>query len=62
MRELLASDPAFSSLSHRFEELFDPTRYIGRAPDQVLEFVEAEVDPALERHRGLGVVEADVRV
>ena len=38
------------------------TRYVGRAPEQVLEFLAAEVDPVLERHHDLVGAEGEVRV
>jgi adenylosuccinate lyase len=50
LRERLAADPAFAAVAGKLEELLDPARYVGRAPEQVLEFVEAEVDPVLARH------------
>jgi len=53
LRERLARDPAFAAVAGRLDALLDPVRYVGRAPEQVLEFVSEEVDPLLERHRGL---------
>jgi adenylosuccinate lyase len=53
LRERLAADPAFASVAGRLEHLLDPARYVGRAPEQVVEYVKAEVDPLLERHRDL---------
>ncbi|OUQ59373.1 adenylosuccinate lyase [Flavonifractor sp. An112] len=49
--DLIAADPAFSMLSR--EELtahLEPSRYIGRCPEQVEEFLKEEVEPALERY------------
>lgn len=34
-----------------FESVTDPSLYIGRAPEQVEEFITAEVDPILEREK-----------
>ena len=62
LRERLQADPAFAAVAGRLEELLDPARYVGRAPRQVLEFVQAEVDPLLERHRDLIGADAEVRV
>ena len=42
--------------------VLDPARYVGRAPEQVLEFIESEIDPLLERHRSLVGQVGDVRV
>ena len=49
--ELIAADPAFSMLSR--EELtahLEPSRYIGRCPEQVDEFLNNCVRPVLETH------------
>jgi len=47
MRELVAADPTFAQVADRLDQLLDPTRFVGRAPEQVLEFIEGELDPAL---------------
>jgi len=62
MRDLIRAHPAFRTVAGRLEELLEPARFVGRAPEQVLEFVRAEVDPLLERHAGLAAAEASVRV
>lgn len=53
LRERLARDPAFARVAGKLDALLEPARYVGRASEQVLEFVEAEVDPALARHAAL---------
>ncbi len=59
----LAEDPAFASVKPRLRELCDPRAFVGRAPQQVDEFLAAEVDPLLARHQGLlAGVTSDVRV
>ena len=58
----LARQPAFAALAGRLDELLEPERYVGRAPEQVVEFVEAEVDPVLAERAELGEVVGDVRV
>jgi adenylosuccinate lyase len=62
LRALLAEDPVLGRLAGRLDDLLDPARYVGRAPEQVVEFVEAEVDPILARHAGLLGAKAEVRV
>ncbi len=62
MRELLAADPLFEALSGRLEALLEPARFVGRAPQQVDEFLAEEVDPLLERYRDVPDVAGDVRV
>jgi adenylosuccinate lyase len=62
LREILKKDPVLAGVAQRLDDLLDGARYVGRAPEQVLEFIAAEVDPLLERHRGLARTRDDVRV
>jgi adenylosuccinate lyase len=43
----LRSDPDFPSVN--YSALMDPTRFVGRAPEQVVDFVKSDVEPI--RHR-----------
>jgi adenylosuccinate lyase len=43
----IAADPAFATVRSDLAHLTDPSRYIGRAPDQVEEFFRDEVDPRI---------------
>ncbi|GAU88949.1 hypothetical protein RvY_01555 [Ramazzottius varieornatus] len=45
--ERITADPYFAPIVDQMEELMDPTTFVGRAPNQVREFIEKEVDPAL---------------
>lgn len=46
----LAADPAFAAVgSAALQAEMDPARYIGRAPEQVREFVAETLDPLIER-------------
>lgn len=62
MRERLAEEPLLANVAGQLEELLDPARYVGRAPEQVEEFLGAEVDPLLERLADLGDETGEVRV
>jgi adenylosuccinate lyase len=62
MTERLRDDPAFAAIAGRLEDLLDAPRFIGRAPEQVLDFIASEVDPVLERHAGLVGAEGEVHV
>jgi adenylosuccinate lyase len=62
MKRRLAEDPAFSTLASRLDELLDGKHFVGRAPEQVLEFITAEVEPILERHADLLGAEGEVTV
>ncbi|MHC5069164.1 MAG: adenylosuccinate lyase, partial [Planctomycetota bacterium] len=46
--QLMAEDPAFAKVKDRLPELIDPARFIGRAPEQVDEFLAGEVEPRLQ--------------
>jgi hypothetical protein len=44
------------------DELLDGSRFVGRAPEQVAEFIAEEVDPLLELWAEVPTVRAEVRV
>ncbi len=48
--ERVLADPNFASVKGQLEGLLEPHRYYGRAPEQVVEFIEEEVNPVLERY------------
>ncbi|MDD4537938.1 MAG: adenylosuccinate lyase [Lentisphaeria bacterium] len=43
----LKADPAFAAIKDSLDDTLDPARYVGRAPQQVDEFLAAEVQPVL---------------
>ncbi len=47
--ERLAADPLFARIRDAIGEALDPSRYVGRAPEQVVAFFRGEVDPVLAR-------------
>jgi adenylosuccinate lyase len=50
--ERLAADPAFAAVDpDRLQAELDPRRYVGRAPEQVAEFVTEYLDPLVARAR-----------
>lgn len=51
LMERLAGDPAFARV--KLDRVLDPKRYIGRAPQQVDEFVARYVAPIRRRYRGV---------
>jgi adenylosuccinate lyase len=61
-RELLAADPLFEGVSERWDELLDPSRFVGRASEQVEEFVAEEVDPLLEGRESTGELKGEVHI
>ena len=68
LMDRLAADEAFAAIKDRLSELTDPMRFVGRAPQQVDEFLAESLEPALERHAkasaewGVAAAEAEVRV
>ena len=58
----IAADPAFAAVAGRLDEILDGSRYVGRAPEQVDEFLAEEVDPVLGQWADLAAPEADIRV
>jgi adenylosuccinate lyase len=62
LRERLAEVPILQPVAGRIDAILDPARFVGRAPEQVDEFLAAEVDPLLERHANLVGAEGEVRV
>ena len=42
----------FSPIHDKIDSLMDPKTFIGRAPEQVTEFLTEEVEPVLQRYQG----------
>jgi adenylosuccinate lyase len=51
--ELIANDPAFGVTMDDLTALLNPANFIGRAPQQVDEFISESVRPLLEQNRGV---------
>ncbi len=49
----LKLDPAFAAVADGIDAMVDPAKFVGRAPQQVEEFVAEEVDPLLEHWKHL---------
>ena len=62
LRELFGREPVLAKVAGRLDELLDGARFVGRAPEQVGEFLAAEVDPLLVRHKNLLGARGDVRI
>ncbi len=57
---LLKAEPAFATVD--FAAGLNPHSYVGRAPEQVVEFLAAEVTPILARYAGRGSVVSELTV
>jgi adenylosuccinate lyase len=51
--ERIANDPIFTHVHSQLENMIDPILFVGRAPEQVDDFLAEEVDPILEQHESL---------
>ncbi|KAH8036708.1 hypothetical protein HPB51_004092 [Rhipicephalus microplus] len=60
--ERIRNDPYFAPIHQQLDSLLHPSSFIGRAPEQVKEFVEKEVIPALEPYKAHMNVEAKVQL
>lgn len=47
----IRKDSYFQPIHDEIDELLDPKTFIGRAPNQVLEFLREEVTPVLDRYK-----------
>ena len=60
--ELIAADPAFGLSLEDLKESMDPSRYVGRAPRQVEEFLAEVVNPILDANRDVLGMKAEINV
>ena len=60
--ELIAADPAFNLTLEELQKTMDPSRYVGRAPLQVENFLKNVVDPVLEKNKELLGMTAEIHV
>ncbi|NLA87872.1 MAG: adenylosuccinate lyase, partial [Clostridiales bacterium] len=59
----IAGDPLFGLTENEIRAELDPVKYIGRAPEQVTEFLEAYVKPLFEGETSLICnVKSDLKV
>lgn len=48
--ERIAADALFDAVHDSLDTLLDPRLFVGRAPEQVSEFLEDCIDPVLEKY------------
>ena len=46
----LKADKLFAAIADKIDDLVNPREFVGRAPEQVTEFLNAEIYPLLEKH------------
>lgn len=49
--ELIAVDPAFNLTLEELQKTMDPSKYVGRAPEQVTEFLSEVINPILDANK-----------
>jgi adenylosuccinate lyase len=56
----IRGDAAFGCIHDKLDSMINPINFVGRAPEQVEEFILDEIDPILEANSDiLNVVSAD---
>ena len=60
--ERIRTDDAFSAVRGSLDEVAAPERFVGRAPEQVEEFLSEVVDPALDALGDMEEQSADLKV
>lgn len=60
--ELIAADPAFGLSLEELEKTMEPSRYVGRAPQQVDEFLSEVVCPILDENKEILGMTAEINV
>lgn len=58
LMERIAADPLFQAVHDDLDRLVDPKLFVGRAPEQVDEFIKEEIDPILKANDALLDVES----
>jgi len=58
----LINDERIPLTREEIEELLDPKDFIGRAPEQVVEFIKSEVEPIIEKHKNDIGLDVDIKV
>ena len=60
--ERIKKDDMFRAVHDRLDDILDAKKFVGRAPQQTAEFIAAEIDPILEKHRAALGEQGEVRV
>ena len=60
--ERIMSDDNFNLSSQEIEEIMDPNKFVGRAPGQVVEFIEEYVKPILESNKEALGIHSEINV
>ena len=62
LAELIAGDPAFGLTLEEINAVMKPENFVGRAPQQVEDFLKDYVEPVLEKNKDLLGIEVEINV
>ena len=60
--DLIKADKLFAPIHNKLDKMLDPTKFIGRAPSQVVEFIQNEVEPILKENKSLLGYKSDLKL
>ena len=60
--ELIAKDPAFNLSLEDLQKTMDPTKYVGRAKEQVEAYLKNVIQPILQENAAILGVKAEINV
>ena len=60
--ELIAADPAFPMSLEDLQKTMDPSKYVGRAKEQVDSFLDKVIRPVLKENQELLGMKAEINV
>jgi adenylosuccinate lyase len=52
----------FNALHDKLDDILDAKKFIGRAPEQTVEFIQNEIDPILKENKSLLGQKGNVKV
>ena len=58
LMERIKKDDKFKAVHDKLDAMIDPSKFVGRAPEQVDEFISEEIVPILEKNKELLAVQS----
>jgi len=58
----IRGDDAFAAIKDSIDSLLDPTGFVGRAPQQVEEYLKEVIGPLLEERADVSAPEGEIRI
>ena len=60
--DLIKQDEMFAPIWSKLDDILDANKFVGRAPQQTVEFIQTEIEPILSKHADLLGAQGDVRI